>query len=459
VQELQDVVSSLADELRVPGVAVGLLHDGREEYAFHGLTSIENPLPVDERTLFLCGSTTKTFTATALMLLVDEGRLELEDPVRTHLPDFRVEDEDAASGVTVLQLLNHTAGWDGDFFKNTGDGDDALARYVEAMAGLRQLAPPGTAVSYNNASFAVVGRLVEKLAGAPYEAALRTLLLGPLHLEDTLLFSRDLMTRRCAVGHQRLQDGSAAVQPYGLPRAENAVGGLATTTRDLIAWARFHLQDGRSVLQQMREPTVEAPGWSSGDAVGLSWLLDDVAGLRVAGHGGSMPGQLSLFKMVPERDFALAACTNCHPTGGAFNERLMHWAWATVLDAPIPDPETAARSDDEVQPFCGTYETVANIVNVAPHSEGVSLEVVDRPEVLEELGLDPEQEPPIPFLFRAGDGDRIICPTGDYRGSKGFFVRDGGGQVTAVNAFGRYMPRSTSSSGAAQLESPFASST
>jgi len=441
VQALKDVVSTLADELQVPGVAVGMLHDGEEEHAFHGVTSVDNPLPVDERTLFLCGSTTKTFTATALMLLVDEGRLELEDPVRAHLPDFRVDDERAASSVTVLQLLNHTAGWDGDFFKNTGDGDDAVARYVEAMSGLRQLAPPGATVSYNNASFAVAGRLVEELASETYESALRSLVLEPLHLDDTMFFSRDLLTRRCAVGHQRLQDGGTTVQPYGLPRADNAVGGLATTTRDLIAWARFHLEDGRSVIRRMREPTVEAPGWSSGDAVGVSWLLGDVAGLGVAGHGGAMPGQLSLFKMVPERGFALAACTNCHPTGSAFNERLMRWAWETVLDAPIPDPQTAPRSPADVEPFCGTYETVANIINVAPHEEGVSLEVLDRPEVLKELGLAPEQEPPIPFLFRTGEGDRVICPTGDYRGSRGFFIRDGSGEVTALNAFGRYAPR------------------
>lgn len=442
MRALQETVSGLADELHVPGVAVGLLHDGEEHYAFHGVTSVENPLPVDDRTLFLCGSTTKTFTATALMLLVDEGKLALEDPVRKHLPDFRVEDDGAAGSVTVLQLLNHTAGWDGDFFKSTGDGDDALARYVEAMADLRQLAPPGGVVSYNNASFAVAARLVEKVSGMPYEAALRTLLLEPLHLEDTMFFSRELLTRRCAVGHQRLQDGGIAVQPYGLPRADNGVGGLATTPRDLIAWARFHLEDERSSLRLMREPTVEAPGWSSGDAVGVSWLLDDDVGrVRVAGHGGAMPGQLSLFKMVPDRGFALVACTNCHPTGGAFNERVMRWAWEAVLGAPIPEPETAARSVEEVEPLCGTYETVANIITVAPHGEGISLEVIDRPEVLAELGLDPEQEPPIPFLFRDGAGDRIVCPNGPYRGSRGFFVRKGGGEVTALNAFGRYAPR------------------
>jgi CubicO group peptidase (beta-lactamase class C family) len=160
VQALEDVVSRLAEELELPGASVGLLHDGEEHYAYQGVTSVGNPLPVDERTLFLCGSTTKTFTATAVMRLVEQGLVDLDAPVRRYLPEFRVGDEETASTVTVLQLLNHTAGWEGDFFKNTGEGDDALARYVEAMIDLRQLTPPGAAVSYNNASFGVVGRLV-----------------------------------------------------------------------------------------------------------------------------------------------------------------------------------------------------------------------------------------------------------------------------------------------------------
>jgi CubicO group peptidase (beta-lactamase class C family) len=446
VQPLSDVVSTLAEELQIPGVAVGLLHDGREQHAFHGVTSIENPLPVDERTLFLCGSTTKTFTATAIMRLVEQGLVDLEARVRTYLPEFRVADEEAANAVTVLQLLNHTAGWDGDFFKNTGEGDDALERYVEAMAGLRQLTQPGEVVSYNNASFGIAGRLVETVAGTSYEEAIRTLLLEPLGQEDTVFFSRQMMTRRFAAGHQRLQDGGTTVLPFGIPRGANPEGGLATTTRDLVAWARFHLEDGDSILspelaRSMREPTVRAPGWSAGDAVGLSWLLSDVAGLWVVGHGGAMPGQLSLFKTVPERGFALVSCTNAHPVGGAFNERIMRWAWETLLETPIPEPETVSRAAEEVEPFCGRYETVANVITVAPSGDAISLEVIDRPEVLAELGIDPEQEPPIPFRFRAGEGDRIICTEPPYRGSTGFFVRDAGGAVTALNAFGRHTVR------------------
>ena len=445
---LQEAVSALAEELDVPGVAVGVLQDGREDHAFHGVTSVENPLPVDGRTLFLCGSTTKTFTATALLRLVERGLVDLSAPTRTYVPELRVADEDAAASVTVLQLLNHTSGWDGDFFRNTGDGDDALARYVDAMAGLRQLTRPGEAVSYNNAAFAVAGRLVEEVTGSPYETALRELVLAPLGLDDSLFFPRELLTRRVAVDHQRLQDGGTTLLPFGFPRATNAVGGLATTTRDLIAWARFHLDGDDSILsselrQRMQRPTVEAPGWSQGDGAGIAWLLAGVAGLRVVGHGGATLGQLSLFKMVPERNFALVSCTNCAPVGADFNERIMQWAWDALLDAPIPEPETVPRTADEAAAYCGRYETVANIIDVTAHDEGLSLLVVDRPELLQEFGVELEQEPPVPFRFLAGLDDRIVCTTPPHRGSNGFFVRSESGAVTAMNAFGRHALRTS----------------
>ncbi len=167
---LQEWVSEAAERLAVPGVAVGVYHDGEEHYAFHGVTSLENPLPVDEHTLFQFGSTGKTFTATAIMRLVDQGRVDLDATVRTYLPELRLQDEDVAQRVTVLQLLNHTAGWSGDVFENTGDGDDALARYVEAMADVEQVTPLGAEVSYNNASLSIAGRIIEKVTGEDVRA-------------------------------------------------------------------------------------------------------------------------------------------------------------------------------------------------------------------------------------------------------------------------------------------------
>jgi len=169
--ELQATLDELREELQVPGVAVGVLHEGRAEYGFAGVTSVANPLPVDEDTLFQFGSTGKTYTATAIMRLVERGDVDLGAPVRTYVPELRLKDEDVAREVTVLQLLNHTAGWDGDLMEDMGNGDDALARYVSRMATIEQVTPLGATVSYNNASLSLAGRVIEKVTGTTYEQA------------------------------------------------------------------------------------------------------------------------------------------------------------------------------------------------------------------------------------------------------------------------------------------------
>lgn len=157
--ELQKKLTELATELEVVGVSAGVLVDGEEHYAFHGVTNVDNPLDVDSATLFQFGSTGKTFTATAIMRLVEQGRVDLDAPVRRYVPEFTVADEGVSEKASVLQLLNHTAGWDGDMFDDTGDGDDALAKYVAAMARLQQVTPLGRAVSYNNASLSLAGSI------------------------------------------------------------------------------------------------------------------------------------------------------------------------------------------------------------------------------------------------------------------------------------------------------------
>src|SRR5438128_258642 len=146
-QELQDKVRELAEEHHVVGVAVGVLFEGEEHYAFHGVTSIDNPLPVDEHTYFQFGSTGKTYTATAMMRLVEQGKVDLDAPVRRYLPEFSLKDEDVAQNVKVLQLFNHTAGWEGDMMDDTGPGDDALEKYVARMVRLEQVSPLGTTAS------------------------------------------------------------------------------------------------------------------------------------------------------------------------------------------------------------------------------------------------------------------------------------------------------------------------
>lgn len=218
---LQERTESLAGEHHVPGVAVGIFCDGAEHYAYHGVTSVENPLAVGPSTLFQIGSTTKTYTATAMMALAAAGEVGLDDPVRAYVPELRLKDESAARAVTVLQLLNHSAGWNGDYFEDTGDGEDAIARYVQKMAQLEQVSPPGTVASYNNAAFVLAGRVIEKVTGQPYETAIKRLILEPLGATESFFFAGEVITRRFAVGHAYKEQLAAVTvaRPLLLPRS------------------------------------------------------------------------------------------------------------------------------------------------------------------------------------------------------------------------------------------------
>jgi CubicO group peptidase (beta-lactamase class C family) len=452
---LQDIVTALATELEVPGVSVGVVHDGEEHFAYAGVTSVENPLPVDDSTLFQFGSTGKTYTATALVRLAEQGRVDLDAPVRTYVPELRLKDEDVASRVTVLQLLNHTAGWEGDLMEDMGNGDDSLEKYVERMATIEQVSPLGETVSYNNASLSLAGRVIEKITGTTYEKAIGDLLLAPLGMSSTYFFPTDVMTRRFAAGHNRQADGSVTVaRPWAIPRSSNPAGGMSATAKDQLAWARFHLGDGTAVdgtrileqatLKRMQQATAESPGSAIGDAVGISWLLSEVAGVQVAAHGGTTNGQHSEFKLVPDRAFGLISMTNCGPNGPQLNDKLWAWALEHYLGLVDVDPEPTRLPDEELSPYLGRFETIAAVVELTPHEGRLSAQVTIKPEmaaVLRESGEEVPEQPPILLAILAGQPDRYVVDEGDAKGMKGYFARAEDGTVSGVHLGGRLATR------------------
>lgn len=456
-KQLQEQLTELAERLAVPGVAVGVYIDGAEHYAFHGVTSIENPLPVDEHTLFQFGSTGKTFTATAIMRLVEQGKIDLEAPVRTYVPELRLRDESVAERVTVLQLLNHTAGWEGDLFQGTGDGDDALARYVEKMADLQQVAPLGASVSYNNASLSLAGRVIEKVTGLTYEQAVKELIFEPLGLDHTFFFTNDIMTRRFAIGHdQNPEDGSITVsRPWAIPRSSAPAGGISANAADQIAWARFHLSDGRAsdgtqvlaeeLAAKMKQPTVEMRGSAIGDAVGISWMLRDVDGVRLVSHGGDTLGQHAAFVTAPERDYAFICMTNCGPNGSLLSNELGRWALQAYLGIDDADPEPVKLAADALADYEGTYETIAATCTISQDGDGgLLLDIEAKPEMMAQLREAGEEEPDSPTMplgLLPGDGDRYIISGGPAKGMKGYFTRDAAGRVDGVHAGGRLASR------------------
>ena len=243
-EALSETIRASMERHAVPGVALGIYDGGEELTEGFGVTSAENPLPVDSGTLFQIGSITKTVTATAIVVLAERGMLDLDEPVSTYLLDLRLADEEVARKVTTAHLLTHVGGWVGDIFEDTGYGDDALEKIVRRLADAPQLTPLGELWSYNNSGFYIAGRVVEVVSGKAFEAAVRELVLGPLGMDRSFFFPGEVMTRRFVVGHL-VRDGEPSVsRPWALPRNFAAAGGLASTAKDQVRYARFHLGGG-----------------------------------------------------------------------------------------------------------------------------------------------------------------------------------------------------------------------
>jgi len=225
-------------------------------------------------TLFQVGSISKTFTATALMMLRDAGKVDLDTPIRAYLPDFRLSDEEVAARVTLKHLLTHTGGWLGDYFNDFGFGDDAQARMLKEIAKLPQFTPLGEVWSYCNTGFNIAGRIVEVITGRSYEAAIKEMILDPLGLSMTFYFPHDVMTYRFAAGHEIVDRSAKVARPWPIGRAGHPVGGVVSTVIDLLKYARFHMSAGSGLLKPetiklMQTPIVTGSGL---DVFGLSWF-------------------------------------------------------------------------------------------------------------------------------------------------------------------------------------------
>jgi CubicO group peptidase (beta-lactamase class C family) len=451
---LSEFVEATATEFAIPGVAVGVWADGREAYACHGVTSIDNPLPVDPDTLFLLGSLTKTYTATTLMRLAADGRVELDAPVRRYVPELRLKNEHAAAQITVLQLLNHTAGLDFGFIDDFGEGDDALASYVARMAELELIAPPGERTSYSQAGYNLAGRLIEKVTGLTFERAVASLVSEPLGLQHSFFARDDVMTRRFVVGHNRDQDGTLSIaRLWRRSRGDNPGGGLASSVADQLGWARFHLGDGRAqggerllpakLLGRMQQPTAALRASTLGDAIGIGWFLRDLDGVGTVGHGGSANGQFAELLTVPERDFAVVALSNAGPDDGlAFNQAVVRRALQTYLGVIDRDPEPLPYDQARAREVVGSYENEVMTLTIGTDGAGLTLMGGIKPEIRAAADKElPPDLPPAAMGLLPGDTDEYIITEGGMKGLRGDFTRDHSGAVVGVDLAGRLFNR------------------
>jgi CubicO group peptidase (beta-lactamase class C family) len=418
----------------IPGVAVAVRHGDEVDAAGFGVTSIEHPLDVDPDTLFQIGSITKTYTATAAMRLVEDGALDLDAPVREVLPELRLADEDAAARATMRHLLSHTGGWTGDYFDVLGPGDDALTEMVAQLDTLEQLTPLGEIWSYNNAGFYIAGRVIEVLAGLPFEHALKELVLDPLGLERSFFFAEDVITHRFAVGHDRT---GAVARPWGIGRPAAPAGGLVASVNELLAYARLVLGEtdvlSAASLEAMRDPQADV-GRSLGDAVGLGWYLLERNGLRFVTHGGSTNGQQAFLAACPEERFAFALLTN-HTDGSALGTVLREHVLARRLGIEPPAEERLTLSSSDLQPYLGAFDSALTRAELTLEDGSLVLALTPKGGFPRPESPPGPAPPPTRIAFDAPDG--IVALDDPLRGSRGDFLRGPDGEIVWLRIGGR----------------------
>ena len=335
-----DVARAMAS-FDVPGMAIAIVKDGVVLAAKgFGVRQLGRPAPVDGQTLFEVASNSKAFTAAALAMLVDEGKLNWDDPVTKHLPDFQMYDPYVTGAMTVRDLLTHRSGLGlgaGDLLwwpTSTFSADEIIEklRYIRPATSFR------SGYAYDNLLYIVAGKIVAQQAGMPWGAAIRARILHPLGMDaSTTSLAENVGKSNLASPHSKIDERTVVVKPMPVANAAGAVGSN-TSAEDIARWMTVLLDggaiagaapgaDGRPARlfseTQSREmwrahtpikivepkPALAAtrPDFS---AYGLGFNLRDYQGRKLVLHGGALQGFYSRVVMVPEAKLGIAILTN-----------------------------------------------------------------------------------------------------------------------------------------------------
>jgi CubicO group peptidase (beta-lactamase class C family) len=305
--ELERLIVDSMDEWQVPGLAIAVVQNG--EVALletYGLRDVEAGRKVTADTQFQIASVTKSFTATGLALLVDEGRLDWKRPVREYIPEFRLRDAVATDRITVLDLLGHHSGLPRhDWIWLPADLSPA-----QMLAAMRYLEPSDDIRSvyrYCNLGYLVASVVAERVSGQSWADFIRARLTDKLKMTVTFTVEDLAAAPDAAMPYE--MDGDTSRRAKLWPMSATAAGGINTSIESFANWLRFHLDKGEfegnrflspSLIRELQTPRiyVEASEFAEfGDAYyGLGFRVRSYRGERVVWHGGGWTGTFALMR-------------------------------------------------------------------------------------------------------------------------------------------------------------------
>lgn len=420
---LTEVIEAQLTEQRTPGLGIAIILNGDVILSEgFGVRSLETNDPVTADTLFRIGSTTKPLTTIGLMLLVEDGLIDLDAPVSSYVPEFTVSD-----AITVRHLLSHTSGMS-DYADPFGRTDAAaLSDYIASLDQRALFAQPGEALSYSNPGFDTLGRIIEVVSGQTYADYMADVVFPALGMERSTLLSNVAMTYPLAVGHSRNVMAIDPVRPMPDNAAEYPAGFVYSSPNDLLQLAQFVINagvvDGETVLSEALAREMQSPvARIASDGYGLGLFVSDYRGAVLVGHDGAINGYASFFNTLPEYGLGVIVLANA----GWFNPTPIFDAVVDLLiDLPAleaaPPPELTAEALEE---YTGTYEAqdvygaVSTVITVSVEEGALIAHVTGQPT----LSLIPAATD----LFEIYVSDLKL-------GTQVFFQRNSAGEVAFIN--------------------------
>lgn len=353
----------VVDELRTtgtPGGALAVVLGDRVIYSkAFGIANVETNEPVRPEMLFRLGSTTKMFTAAALVTLAEQGKLDLNAPVASYVTGLNA----TVGRVTGHQLLSHQSGFFDEAPMFGSHDETALEKEVRSWGDNRFFAEPGRIFSYSNPGYWFAGFLIEHASQRKYADQLDESIFKPLGMTRTTLRPLVAMTYPLAQGHEETPQGPRVIRPAANNAASWPAGSIFSNVQDLSRFVIAFMNDGSSagkqvllpaVIRRMTAPHAKIPGGNASYGYGLQMSSD--RGYAVVSHGGSRAGYGSSIRMVPSRKFAVIAVSN--RTGIGLNTTVEKAMEIGLSLAPVRENTSvtsASHAAASLNAYVGTY--------------------------------------------------------------------------------------------------------
>lgn len=313
---LDSIFSEYIEKFRLTGLAVGIVLQDEIVYASgFGVRNSETKEPVSAESLFHMASISKTFVATGIMQLVEQGKIDLDEPVITYLPYFKLDDE-RYSQITIQNILSHVSGMPDveDYHWDQPEYDDqALERYVRSLADQKMLFAPGEEFSYSNMAYEVLGDVIAKVSGMTFEDYMKENILNPLDMLHSTFLKEEVPPDLATTPHY---GSGSPTNDYPYHRAHAPSSTLHSNVLEMSNWAIANMNRGtwkdsqilsESSYDQMWQPQMQI---SEERSIGLGWFIEtSEEGLRIF-HGGADVGFRSMLVMLPEKSTAVVILAN-----------------------------------------------------------------------------------------------------------------------------------------------------